>query len=144
MLRILEYTCLFCRRVGNNVVPTTRQIRFNLDHTVPDGVYKLRIALAAAQMSRLQIHVNGIPRRGGVFTSSEFGEANAIARHGIHGVQWELEFPIKGYLLNEGENCINITQTRALSIFAGVLYDYVRLEGPSGSWGDPTDAHVNH
>ncbi|GJN22688.1 hypothetical protein PR202_gb10282 [Eleusine coracana subsp. coracana] len=63
-------------------------------------------------------------RRGGVLASLGFGEANAIARHGIHGVQWNLEFPTKGYLLNQGGNNINITQTRAFSIFAGVLYDY--------------------
>ncbi|GJM88087.1 hypothetical protein PR202_ga04112 [Eleusine coracana subsp. coracana] len=126
------------RKVGNKVVPTTRHIRFNLDHVVPDGTYILRVALAAAHMSTLQVHVNGGERRGGVLMSSEFGEANAIARHGIHGVQWDLEFPIKGYLLNQGGNSINITQTRAFSVFAGVLYDYVRFEGPSGSWRNPT------
>ncbi|GJN07079.1 hypothetical protein PR202_ga24872 [Eleusine coracana subsp. coracana] len=126
------------KKVGDKVVPTTRHIRFNLDNVVSDGTYTLRVALAAAHMSTLQVHVNGGERRGGMLMSSEFGEANAIARHGIHGVQWDLEFPIKGYLLNEGENSINITQTRALSIFAGVLYDYIRLEGPSGSWRDPT------
>ncbi|KAK3118323.1 hypothetical protein QOZ80_9BG0697260 [Eleusine coracana subsp. coracana] len=126
------------RKVSDKVVPTTRHIRFNLDHVVPDGTYTLRVALAAAHMSTLQVHVNGGGRRGGVLMSSEFGEANAIARHGIHGVQWDLEFSIKGYLLNKGENSINITQTRAFSIFAGVLYDYIRLEGPSGSWRDPT------
>ncbi|TVU50724.1 hypothetical protein EJB05_02111 [Eragrostis curvula] len=122
------------RKVGNNVLPTTRHIRFNLDHVVPDGIYTLRIALAAAHMSRLQVRVNGGARRGGVFTSQEFGDGNAIARHGIHGVQWDLEFQIRGYLLNQGENSISITQSRAFSIFFGVMYDYVRLEGPSRSW----------
>ncbi|TVU27112.1 hypothetical protein EJB05_29692 [Eragrostis curvula] len=126
------------RKVGNNTMPTTRQIRFNLDHVVSDGVYTLRISLAAAHMSILKVCVNGGTRRGGVFTSPEFGNGNAIARHGIHGVQWDLEFPIKGYLLNEGENNITITQTRAFTIFVGVMYDYIRLEGPAGSGRDPT------
>jgi rhamnogalacturonan endolyase len=111
-----------CRKAGgnnNNVVPTTRRIRFSLARVVPGGTYTLRVALAAAHMSRIQVHVNG----GG----------NAIARHGIHGVQWDLEIPIRGYLLNRGQNVISITQPRAFSIFFGVMYDYVRLEGPSGS-----------
>ncbi|CAO2147519.1 unnamed protein product [Urochloa humidicola] len=126
------------RKVGSGYVPTTRQIRFNLDHVVADGTYILRIALAAAQMSRLQVHVNGGDARGGVFTTPEFGSGNAIARHGIHGLQWSLEFPIRGYLLQEGENRINVTQTRAFSEFLGVMYDYIRLEGPPGSWHNPT------
>ncbi|XP_062203110.1 rhamnogalacturonate lyase B-like [Phragmites australis] len=126
------------RKVGDANVPTTRQIRFNLDRVVADGTYTLRIALAAAHMSRLQIVVNGGARRGGVFTTPEFGDGNAIARHGIHGVQWSFDFPIRGYLLVEGENSISITQTRALSEFLGVMYDYVRLEGPPGAWRDPT------
>ncbi|KAG2555669.1 probable rhamnogalacturonate lyase B [Panicum virgatum] len=128
------------RKVGNGYVPTTRQIRFNLDRVVADGTYTLRIALAAAQMSRLQVLVNGGgARRGGVvFTTPEFGGGNAIARHGIHGVQWSFEFPIRGYLLQEDENSISITQTRAFGEFLGVMYDYIRLEGPPGSWRDPT------
>ncbi|TVU03753.1 hypothetical protein EJB05_50690 [Eragrostis curvula] len=116
-------------KVGDNVVPTTRHIRFNLNHVMPDGVYTLRIALAAAHMSRLQVRVNGGARRGAMFTSPEFGDGNAITRHGIHGVQWDLEFPIRGYLLNQGENNISITQTRAFSIFFG---DNIE---PTGSMG---------
>jgi hypothetical protein len=41
--------------VGDSIVPTTRQIQFHLDHVVPDGTYTLRVALAAAHMSRLQV-----------------------------------------------------------------------------------------
>nr|CAB3462958.1 unnamed protein product [Digitaria exilis] len=120
------------RKVGDGFMPTTRQIRFNLDHVVADGTYTLRIALAAAHMSRLQVvQVNGGTRRGSVFTTPEFGDGNAIARHGIHGVQWSFEFLIKGYMLREGENTISITQTRALGLFLGVMYEYIRMEGPA-------------
>ncbi|KAG8089166.1 hypothetical protein GUJ93_ZPchr0011g28882 [Zizania palustris] len=135
------------RKVGDGpaYAPTTRQIRFSLDRVVPDGNYTLRIALAAAEMSRIQVRVNdagagaGAGRPGAVLTTAvPFGDGNAIARHGIHGVQWDLEFQIRGYLLLEGENVVCITQTRALSPFFGVMYDYIRLEGPSGSWRDPT------
>jgi rhamnogalacturonan endolyase len=44
-----------CRKVGNRYVPTTRQIRFELGRVVADGNYTLRIAVAAAQLSRLQV-----------------------------------------------------------------------------------------
>jgi hypothetical protein len=66
-----------------------------------------------------------------VFTTAEIGDGNAIARHGIHGVQRSFEFPIRGRLLQEGENSISITQTRALNLglFLGVMYDYIRLKG---------------
>ncbi|KAL6641955.1 hypothetical protein ACP70R_020136 [Stipagrostis hirtigluma subsp. patula] len=126
------------RKVGDDIVPTTRHIRFNLDRVVPGGTYTLRIALAAAHMSRLQVHVNGGARRGGVFTTPAYGDGgNMIARHGIHGVQVNIELPIRGYLLREGENTISITQTRAFNEFMGVMYDYVRLEGPPGSMRTP-------
>ncbi|KAF0907270.1 hypothetical protein E2562_015772 [Oryza meyeriana var. granulata] len=125
------------RKQGDGYAPTTRQIRFSLDHVVPDGTYTLRIALAAAHMSRLQLQVNGATSEV-LTTPAAFGDGNAIARHGIHGVQWSMEFAIKGYMLEEGENVVFITQTRALSPFFGVMYDYIRLEGPSPSWRDPT------
>uniref|UniRef100_A0A0E0MJA4 rhamnogalacturonan endolyase n=1 Tax=Oryza punctata TaxID=4537 RepID=A0A0E0MJA4_ORYPU len=57
-------------------------------------------------------------------------QGNAIARHGIRGVQRSLELAMKGYMLQEGDNVICMTQTRALSPFFGVMYDYIRLEGP--------------
>ncbi|KAG2555668.1 hypothetical protein PVAP13_8NG036801 [Panicum virgatum] len=124
------------RQVGNGSIPTTRQIRFELARVVADGTYTLRIALAAAHMSRLRVQgLNGggagRSRGGGVFTTPEIGDGNAIARHGIHGVQRSFEFPIMGRLLQEGENSISITQTRALGLFLGVMYDYIRLEGPA-------------
>ncbi|WVZ54615.1 hypothetical protein U9M48_005385 [Paspalum notatum var. saurae] len=115
---------------GHGWAPTTRLVRFSLGRVVADGNYTLHVAVAAAQMARLQVHVNG---GGGVFTTEEFGGGNAIARHGIHGVQRSFEFSIRGSLLREGENSVGITQTRASGEFLGVMYDYVRLEGPAES-----------
>lgn len=129
------------RKVGGDInATTTRRFRFNLSHPVADGTYTLRVALAAAHMSSLQVRVNGETRNGseGVFTTPEFGESNAIMRHGEHGTWWSFEFPIKRYLLMEGENSISITQVITFTEFVGVMYDYVRLEGPPGSWRDPT------
>uniref|UniRef100_A0A804PFM8 Rhamnogalacturonan endolyase n=1 Tax=Zea mays TaxID=4577 RepID=A0A804PFM8_MAIZE len=128
------------RKVGEGrYAPTTREIRFRLYRVVADGTYTLRVSLAAAHMSRLQVRVNG--RGGGgaaELTTPEFGGGNAIARHGIHGVQWNFQFPIRGYLLREGDNSVSITQTRADGEFLGVLYDYVRLEAPPAHCRDPT------
>jgi len=109
---------------------------------VANGTYTLRIALAAAHMSRLRVQVKGGGAgrsRGGVFATPEIGDGNAIARHGIHGVQRSFEFPIRGRLLQQGENSISITQTRALGLFLGVMYDYIRLEGPAAD--PPREVH---
>ncbi|CAL4993136.1 unnamed protein product [Urochloa decumbens] len=133
------------RKVGQDSVPTTWQIRFNLDKVVADGTYTLRIALAAAERCRLQVQVNGGARGGGgVFTTPDMGDDNAIARHGIHGLQWGLEFAIPGHQLLQGDNSIdmNLAQTgSAAAKITGVMYDYIRLEGPSAggvtSYGVP-------
>ncbi|KAF8726922.1 hypothetical protein HU200_019406 [Digitaria exilis] len=121
------------RKVSNDtVVPTTWQIRFQLDRVVAGGVYTLRVALAMSHMSSLQVEVNG----GGSVRSSPaaaalMGDNNAIARHGIRGTEWSLDYGIEGHLLNQGDNTIHITQTSALNQLVGVMYDYIRLEGPS-------------
>jgi rhamnogalacturonan endolyase len=46
---------LIYRKVGQNNKPTTWQIQFNLHSVVADGVYTLRIALAASERCRLQV-----------------------------------------------------------------------------------------
>jgi rhamnogalacturonan endolyase len=35
----------------------------------------------------------GTAMNGGVFTTAEMGDDNAIARHGIHGLPLSIEFP---------------------------------------------------
>ncbi|KAF8724805.1 hypothetical protein HU200_020743 [Digitaria exilis] len=122
-------------RKGSNgtVVPTTWQIRFHQDRVVAGGVYTLRVALAMSHMSSLQVEVNdgGGGVRGSPAAALLMGDNNAIARHGIRGTEWSLEFGIEGHLLSEGDNTIHITQTSALNQLVGVMYDYIRLEGPS-------------
>ncbi|KAL5224872.1 hypothetical protein ABZP36_011511 [Zizania latifolia] len=125
------------RKEGDGYAPTTRQVRFTLHHVVPDGVYTLRIALAAAHMSRVQVRVNNGESVPAAAAAAPFGDDNAIARHGVHGVQWSLEFAVKGCMLEQGvDNVVYITQTRASSPFVGVMYDYIRLEGGSIDLGD--------
>ncbi|TKW25456.1 hypothetical protein SEVIR_3G121000v4 [Setaria viridis] len=119
------------------VVPTTWQIRFHLDRVVAGGNYTLRVALAASHMSSLQVQVNGgggdgaAGTRGAPAAAFLMGDNNAIARHGIRGTEWSLDLGIDGRLLIRGDNTIDITQASALNQFVGVMYDYIRLEGPS-------------
>ncbi|CAL4987968.1 unnamed protein product [Urochloa decumbens] len=124
------------RKVGQDTVPVTWQIRFNLDSIIADSTYTLRIALAAAERCRLQVQVNRGARGGvGVFTTPDMGDDNAVARHGIHGLQWSLEFAIPGHQLLQGDNTIDMklaqTGSAAQAKIVGVMYDYIRLEGPS-------------
>ncbi|TVU40623.1 hypothetical protein EJB05_14092, partial [Eragrostis curvula] len=121
------------RKVGDkSIVPSTWQIRFHLDRVIEGGNYMLRIALAASHMSSLKVQVNERAGEAGVFTWPELlGDNNAIARHGIHGTQWNMDMVIQGGLLNKSNNTIYVTQMGALRIFVGVMYDYIRLEEPS-------------
>lgn len=83
----------------------------------------------------MKVRVNGGGADGsGVFTWPELlGDNNAIARHGIRGSMWSVDMAIRGGLLEEGDNTVYITQTSALNVFVGVMYDYIRLEGPPSS-----------
>jgi rhamnogalacturonan endolyase len=67
------------------------------------------------------------------FKSASFGDTNAIARHGIHGFQWNYEVPIPGQLLHQGENTIFLSQSFGGFPFNNIMYDYLRLEGPVGA-----------
>lgn len=66
-----------------------------------------------------------------LFTSGQIGKDNTIARHGIHGLYWLFSVDVSGSLLLEGDdNTIFLTQARSESPFQGIMYDYIRLEGP--------------
>lgn len=67
------------------------------------------------------------------FKTYLFGDGNAIARHGIHGFQWNYEVPIEGTLLIRGENTIYLKQSKEDFMFSGIMYDYLRFEGPFGA-----------
>ncbi|KAF5961998.1 hypothetical protein HYC85_003207 [Camellia sinensis] len=57
-------------------------------------------------------------------------EDNAIARRGIHGLYRLFSISVPGSELYNGKNTIYLMQSRASSPFQGVMYDYIRLEGP--------------
>lgn len=64
------------------------------------------------------------------FSTGVIGGDNAIARHGIHGLYWLYSIDVASNLLQEGKNIIHLRQSRSTSQFQGVMYDYLRLEGP--------------
>ena len=64
------------------------------------------------------------------FTTGLIGGDNAIARHGIHGLHSLYSIGVGGDHLVKGKNTIYLRQSRATTPFQGVMYDYIRLEGP--------------
>ncbi|XP_004501130.1 uncharacterized protein [Cicer arietinum] len=120
------------RKKDNNTYQgTTWQINFNLDQVNPNGIYKLRLALASAHFAQLQIRINNSNANPPIFSSEVIGKENTIARHGIHGLYWLYNIDVNGTLLVKGNNTIFLTQTNNASPFVGILYDYIRLEGPA-------------
>nr|XP_027074022.1 probable rhamnogalacturonate lyase B isoform X1 [Coffea arabica]XP_027077819.1 probable rhamnogalacturonate lyase B isoform X1 [Coffea arabica] len=119
------------RNVGNKTyVPTTWQIAFDLDNIDFFGTYMLQIALASANEAELQVRINNPDEETPYFTTGTIGKDNAIARHGIHGLYMLYSLEIPGSQLLFGRNIIYLTQSRGSSPWRGIMYDYLRLEGP--------------
>lgn len=68
-----------------------------------------------------------------LFTTGVIGKDNTIARHGIHGLYWLYNINIPASFLVEGTNTIFLKQTMNTTPFQGIMYDYIRLEGPQSS-----------
>ncbi|KAF5191988.1 Rhamnogalacturonate lyase [Thalictrum thalictroides] len=115
----------------NTYQATTWQVLFELDNVDSNGGnYTLRLALASATVSDLHVRVNDPETDPALFTTGLIGKDNAIARHGIHGLYWLFNVNVPSNLLVEGFNTIYLTQSRDSSPFQGIMYDYIRLEGP--------------
>ncbi|XP_042486957.1 rhamnogalacturonate lyase-like [Macadamia integrifolia] len=122
------------RRIDNNTFKaTTWRIIFKLYNKTrnPNETYMLRLAIASASNSELQVRFNNLNVNPPHFTTGLIGRDNAIARHGIHGLYWLYNIQIRSDWLTVGENIIYLTQTRHITPFQGIMYDYIRLEGPS-------------
>ncbi|KAL8045964.1 hypothetical protein ABFX02_08G148500 [Erythranthe guttata] len=117
------------RRIGEKYVPTTWEIRFSLK-SVTVGTYKLRLAIASATRSDLEVHVNEMNAEQLVFQVTNLGADNTVCRHGIHGLYRLFSADILSTLLVNGDNCIFLTQARGGDSLCGILYDYLRLEAP--------------
>ena len=80
----------------------------------------------------LKVRINNPSReRRPLFTTGTIGKDNAIARHGIHGLYWLFSIDVPSDQLLEGSNSIYLTQSKDDTQFFGVMYDYLRLEGPT-------------
>ncbi|CAJ1973980.1 unnamed protein product [Sphenostylis stenocarpa] len=124
------YTQAPRKKEDNTLQGTTWQIKFEVRSVVHGSKYKLRVAIASATLAELQIRVNNPDARRPLFTSGLIGRDNSIARHGIHGIYWLYHVDIPGSLLIDGTNTIYFTQPRCTSPFQGIMYDYIRMEGP--------------
>nr|XP_043638136.1 probable rhamnogalacturonate lyase B [Erigeron canadensis] len=110
---------------------TTWSIKFKLNDVNENDTYMLRLALASAHGSDLQVRVNNPKTELPLFSTGIIGGDNAIARHGIHGLYRLFNVGISGSDLNSNEeNIIYLTQDNGGTPFHGVMYDYIRLEGP--------------
>ncbi|XP_021743771.1 probable rhamnogalacturonate lyase B [Chenopodium quinoa] len=118
------------RNVSNMYQGTTWQIKFQLDKLISSGTYYLRLSLASATDSELQVRINDQHENPLLFTSGLIGHDNTIARHGIHGLYWLYSVTIPGSKLVQGNNTIFLTQVWGLSPWRGILYDYIRFEAP--------------
>ncbi|KAK4572000.1 hypothetical protein RGQ29_030413 [Quercus rubra] len=115
---------------------TTWQIKFELDLVDTNGSYTLRLALATAHMSELQVRVNDPKTSPPLFSTGVIGHDNTIARHGIHGLYRLYNVVVPFSQLVDGNNTIFLTQTMASGdapALQGIMYDYIRFEGPSSS-----------
>ncbi|KAG5031185.1 hypothetical protein JHK82_014800 [Glycine max] len=121
------------KKDDNTYQGTTWQIKFKLDSVNKSSSYKLRVALASATLSELQVRVNNPKAPRPLFSSGLIGRDNSIARHGIHGLYWLYNVGIPGTQLVEGDNTIFLTQTRGNGPFQAIMYDYIRLEAPPSS-----------
>ncbi|XP_020537187.1 probable rhamnogalacturonate lyase B isoform X2 [Jatropha curcas] len=119
------------RNIGNqNYQATTWEIKFELENVNQNGNYTLQVALASSAASELQVRFNDERANKPHFTTKLIGRDNAIARHGIHGLYRLYSINVQSYLLKRGNNTIYLTQTRSIGPFRGIMYDYIRFEGP--------------
>ncbi|KAL5556635.1 hypothetical protein UlMin_038871 [Ulmus minor] len=119
------------RNMGNETYkPTTWQIVFDLENVLRPANYTLQLALASATNIDLQIRINDPNADPPHFKTGVIGRDNAIARHGIHGLYWFYSINLPSYLFRHGSNTIFLAQTKSDGAFSGLMYDYIRLEGP--------------
>ncbi|TXG60056.1 hypothetical protein EZV62_014629 [Acer yangbiense] len=122
------------RNIGKKTYEgTTWQIIFQLE-SWKTGNYKLQLALASANGAEIQVRFNDADRANrALFSTGLIGKDNAIARHGIHGLYKLYTIDVPSSRLQKGNNTLYLTQSRHIGAFEGVMYDYIRLEGPTGN-----------
>ncbi|KMT06942.1 hypothetical protein BVRB_6g152780 isoform A [Beta vulgaris subsp. vulgaris] len=106
---------------NNTYLPTTWQIIFTVNDLIPSSNYTLRIALASATRSDLQVQFNHKELMIPHFSTKMIGSDNAIARHGIHGLYRLFNIDVPSEWLYDGNNTIYLKQSRHDSPFYGVI-----------------------
>ncbi|KAJ4701493.1 Rhamnogalacturonate lyase family protein [Melia azedarach] len=91
---------------------TTWQIKFNLNNVDQNGIYKLRLAVATANVAELQVRVNDPKVEPPLFTTGQIANDNTIARHGIHGLYRLYSIDLPGAKLMAGDNTIFLTSCK--------------------------------
>ncbi|KAL2520819.1 Rhamnogalacturonate lyase family protein [Forsythia ovata] len=94
------------------------------------GSYTLRLALASATYAEVQVRINNSNAPRPDFTTKRIGKDNAIARHGIQGLYLLYSINIREIQLVNDTNTIHLKKSRGGRPLIGVMYDYIRLEGP--------------
>ncbi|MQL73842.1 hypothetical protein Taro_006227 [Colocasia esculenta] len=125
------------RKPDSSYQGTTWQIKFKLDSVVQGAPYKLRVAIASSTLAELQVRFNDPRASPAHFTTGLFGRDNSVARHGIHGLHWLFTITVRSSWLSAGENTAFLTQPRSSGPFPGIMYDYIRFEGPAPSSPTP-------
>ncbi|CAN1323254.1 Rhamnogalacturonate lyase [Linum perenne] len=110
---------------------TNRMINFEMQEVLAGRNYTFRMVLAAAFDSKIEVTFNYPKVRYPVYTTERVGTDNAIARHGNHGLQWIYSINVPWNVLFKGTNTLVLRQTHGMGPFNGVMYDYLRFEGPS-------------
>ncbi|KAL9384242.1 hypothetical protein Peur_024565 [Populus x canadensis] len=118
------------RRVADKYIPSTWTIKFLLN-SIKNGIYKLRLAIASANRSDLQVYLNDMDKEHMVFQVMNLGAENAVCRHGIHGLYRLFSIDIPSSLLINGDNSMFLVQARVGDALCGIFYDYLRLEAPA-------------
>ncbi|CAN1351855.1 Rhamnogalacturonate lyase [Linum perenne] len=120
------------RSDGKTNNPTTWKINFDLPSVEPGaGDYTLHLALASAQTTNTYVYVNDVNAKRPHYMTGNVGTDNAIARHGNHGLYRYFNGTLPGNLFVKGKNTLFLRPAKSTPyIFAGVMYDYIRLEGP--------------
>ncbi|CAN1328608.1 Rhamnogalacturonate lyase, partial [Linum perenne] len=120
------------KAAGNTYNPTIWRVVFDLPEVSPTGNYTIQIALAAAEMTNTYVYVNDVNAKRPHYATGTCGTDNAIARHGNHGLYRFFSGGLPSNLFIKGKNTIFMRQARASNYaYAGVMYDYIRLEAPS-------------
>ncbi|KAG5574228.1 hypothetical protein H5410_054362 [Solanum commersonii] len=117
---------------GNKTyAPTTWQVLFDLEDVDQSSNYTLQLAFASAHEAELQVRFNDPEIDAPHYSTGLIGKDNAIARHGIRGIYRLYTINVPGSLLGFGTNIMYLKQSRGDRPFRGLMYDYIRLEGPS-------------